>query len=44
MRQIPLSAETERTVVLAGKEAGGLGQSPVGSEHLLLALLLRQVS
>ena len=39
-----LSTETEKTLVQARVEAVRLGHSQVGSEHLLLALLVRETS
>ena len=44
MGKIVLSREVERTLAQARMEALRLGHSQVGSEHLLLALLVRQSS
>ena len=42
MGRIGMSWETERTVTQARTEAIRLGHSQVGSEHLVLALLVRR--
>ena len=44
MGKLAMSAEAEKTVALARREAVRLGHRQVGSEHLLLALLIRQVT